>query len=288
MIDPYIEYSNEQRRLTGFPLFLLGKNKKINLEICKSKIVDYVHIEEINLEERFPDRKIKLDKLFGENNTLKLKSSMDSCQLYGDILFGTISIDHPVYFSYESYLFAYLQKRYHNFHISYNEELNKNVLIIFSSRRRFGEAFSLLSGIFKRVGLKISPTKIQPKDLTNIMYEIEGNLVISTIDNYPSTKINAKTYYGDGFQNDDDYKKEIKKGKINQHMIRYHEVGDNDPYVVTISTDGLVSFYNNVSYVYLSNFVLKYVVNKLEQERIEEGYVKGFIVDEIYEDDVNG
>jgi len=287
MIDPFIEYSSEQRRLTGFPLFLLGKSKKMNLEVCKEKIVDYINVEEIDLEERFPDRKIKLDKLFGENNILKLKSSIERCHLYKNIMFGTLSIDYPVYLAYDEYLIAYLQKRYHNFHISYVDKLNKNVLIIFSPRSRYREAFSLLSGIFKRVGLKISPTKIQPKDLTNIMNEVEGSLVISTIDNYPSSRIHAKTYYGNGFEKEEEYKNEIRKGQINQHMIRYYEQSEDEPYVVTVSTDGLVSFYNNVSYSYFSNFVLNFVVNKLEQERIEIGYVKGFIEDEIYEDDVD-
>ena len=101
--------------------------------------------------------------------------------------------------------------------------------------------------------------------INEIVNEVKGKLLDTTLEKFPSEKIKKKRIIGKDYSEDEDYKKDAKKSSVYQHRFFYEDI-DPTEVVVSLSGDGLLRFFNNINYEYFINFIQNHLLFRLKQQ----------------------
>ena len=142
-----------------------------------------------------------------------------------------------------------------------------------------------MNDILINFGISVSPAKLHPRRIEDVRKELKGDLLDTTLEDYASPTIDKKRIIGRGFQTDPHYLRDASLGSTNQHMFSFYAKGEDNPYVITVSDDGLVRFYNNINFKTYLNFQKEHILHRLVQIKDVHLPLSGFTINGLFEDE---
>jgi len=286
--DFHVLYDESKQRIIGIPYFLVHKEKSLDYTELKKKLEGQVIEDTVDIDLEYEEfDEVIVPEVFIENNKMILLNSIDDIHVYPDTLFGRITVDHVSRINFRKNNVVIVQTSSHRFQILKDEISGNYFLIIYSPRGKYRKILKILSNMFYNVGIVVVPSILNPRKINEIVQEQIGDLLDTTLENFPSLTISKKRIFGRGFQEDNDYLRDSKVGSVYQHRFAYNDRLDDNPIVVSISGDGLIRFFNNISYKYFNNFMKKNVLHRLR--KLDQGPfripLKSFILSSIEEDE---
>lgn len=291
-------YSQEKRRITGVPFFLIPLRKgRINFVKLREKLEG--RYDEYELTEDELQRNVReSETLFvpevyksEESERLILKTSVDKVILTPSSLFGKATIDRAITLSYRNWKILVIEMTELHFLILLDETTKKHYLIILGSRANSKNLYGSLNKFLEKIGLFAVPAQLDPEKIDSIRDSLDGQLIDTTLDSFASSKIKMKRIIGRGFQDEPSYIQDARISSVHQHMFEYIEgLGTkwSKRHVVTLSEDGLVRFYSSTTYKDFEWFLRHHIFPHLRQiKKIPEGapIVAYAFPDEIFEEE---
>jgi len=265
-----IFYDESVHRIIGIPFFIVAKDQ-IDFVSIKNRLEGQSLEENVDIDDRYfeLDQKIIPDVFLNENAIITSRSNIDSIRIAEDYLWGRVTVDYVFPIFYRGKNVIIVQTKSSMFQII-EDDISKNYfLIIYAPRSRYKEIMQILSELLYNMGIRIIPAQIRPKDLNAIYIELMGDLLDTTIEGIASETISKKRIFGRGFQDDEIFKKDMTEGTVYQHRFTFLRKSDGNPMTVSMSGDGLIRFYNNVSYKYFISFLGKYILYRLQKSEIK-------------------
>jgi hypothetical protein len=280
-------YEGTKQRATGVTYFLVhGRKGKVNVLRLAERLEGIT--KKIPFKLGFGEDDVIIPDIFKKNGELVVQSKIDRVAPMNDgSLFGKATIDAPIriWFRGQKLLIIGTTEIYF---IIFREESSKNYfLTLLTSRYKSRELYSTLSENLKQFGLVTIPSKIEQEDIQEITKRLKGKLKFTLVGNYPTNEITKKAIWGNDYENNQSYKDDIEEGKIYQNQFQFVDTVRNEKKVITVSEDGLIRFYNNISYQEMEWFIRKEIVPFLKQaEKPKIPVLTGFTFEDLFTDDV--
>ncbi|WP_459192083.1 hypothetical protein [Halosimplex sp. J119] len=118
-------------------------------------------------------------------------------------------------------------------------------LIIMGSRSSAESAAAVLKSEYDEIGSAINGTRIMPNDLQDIREELNAELMDTIISDYPENTFSTVEMRGEGFENEEDYKRHRRRGQLKNHMFQTQDLASDDELTIGMSRDSLVRIYSN-------------------------------------------
>ena len=283
----YVKYfSQTKQRATAVTYFLIhGRKEKINIFRLAERLQGITRKIPYDLDD--DEKDVIIPEIFKNKGEITLQSKIDKVvPTNTGSLFGKATLDAPIriWFRQQKLLVIGTTEIY--FIIFRDESTKKYYLTLLTSRGKSRELYTILSQHLKEYGLATSLSKIEQEDIQEITKRLKGKLKFTLVGNYPTKEITKKAIWGNDYENNESYKEDIEKGKIYQNQFQYHD-SHNEKKVITVSEDGLIRFYNNISYEDIEYFIRKEVVPFLKQaDKPQIPTLAGFTFDDLFIDDV--
>jgi hypothetical protein len=262
-------YSQAKQRLTGVIYFVLhGRGKKINM-LKFAQLLEGT-LETVRFEPKGEeDENIIVPKMFTKKGEVILQSRIDKVVPTEASLFGKATVDAPIRIRFRKKKLLIVGTTEIYFLIFRDEPSKEYFLVLLSSRAKSNELYQTLASHFKRLGLATSPSKLEHEKIEEIRKKMRGSLTYTTLGNFPTPKITKKGIWGAGFQDEPSYLADAQAGSIYQNQFVFRD-RHNERNVVTVSDDGLIRFYNNISYKDYEWFLRENIVQFLKQTKKPE------------------
>lgn len=275
-------YSQEKRRITGVPFFLIPLRKgRINFERLREKLEGRYNEYELTEEELQrnvgEDETLFVPEVYKseESERLVLRTSVEAVIKTPSSLFGKATIDRAITLGYRNWKILVIEMTELHFLIMLDEKTKKLYLVILGSRANSKNLYGNLNKFLEKVGLFAVPAQLNPEKIDSIRGVLNGQLIDTTLDSFASSKIKMKRIWGRGFQDDPSFLQDARMSSVHQHMFEYIEGLGTEwsrRHVVTLSEDGLVRFYSSITYKDFERFLRQYIFPHLVQiKKIPEG-----------------
>lgn len=268
-------YSHNKQRITGVPFFLLPlRKRKIDFMKLREKLegrYDEYVLDEEDLEKGVEEgEKLYIPQVFKdkESESLVLKTSIDKVILTPSSLFGKATIDRTMTLSYRGNKILIIATTEVHFLILEDERTKRYYLIILGSRVNSKSLFGPLKKFLEKIGLFAVTAQLDPEKLESIREKLNGQLIDTTLDSFPTRKIKLKRIIGLGFQDDESYLRDASVSSVHQHMFAFIDHAGTERskrHVVTLSEDGLVRFYSSTTYKDFELFLKHHIFSHLKQ-----------------------
>jgi len=285
-----LTYSQSKQPIVGVPFFLVHRRGRINLIRLKEKLQGRFTEEEIPIPEETTgktEEEIYIPDIFKEQEKILLKSSIDETVLTLSSLFGKATVDRPVQLDYRDKKILVIGTTQIYFAILYDNKTKRHYLVVFGSRANSREMHTTLNSFLGDLGIVSVPSKLEPERIDEVRRELNGNLLDTTLGNFPSQTITKKRIWGRGYQNEPAYLRDAEIGSIRQHMFEFK--AGNLPYsVVTLSEDGLTRFYTSLTYKDFEWFLRERIFQRLRQiKKPEVPMVAYTTLDDLFESETS-
>ncbi|EFW90439.1 hypothetical protein ZOD2009_19023 [Haladaptatus paucihalophilus DX253] len=121
-------------------------------------------------------------------------------------------------------------------------------VILIAGRNLVQHVIDVVANEFDEIELSIDPIpELDSRDIEAVADHLADELMDTTFRDYPQPSINKKRITGRGYQNEPEYEEEKRRGAVHAHMMAISKVGDGSEKVVSISDDGLVRSYSNMT-----------------------------------------
>ena len=281
-------YSDKKQPIVGVIYYLVHRKGRLNLIKLKEKLEGKMDIEELYEEEitKDSDEEIYVPEIFkDEEQKVLLKTTIDKIILTPTSLFGRATLDKPVTLQYRNHRILVINTIEIHFMILRDNKINRNFLVILGSRANSRELFVSINKFLEDLGIIAVPSRLEPEKIDEVREELKGELLDTTLWNFPSPKIKMKRIIGRGYQNEPSYLQDAQVGSVHQHMFEFKK-GEGRPNVVNLSEDGLVRFYNSVSYKDYEFFLREHIFYRLRQIKKPEVPIIAYaIASEIFEEE---
>ena len=289
-------YSQSKRPIIGVSFFLLPLRKgKINFVKLREKLEG--RYDEAELYEEEIERDVEEEEVLyvpdvfkdKESERLVLKTSVDKVILTPSSLFGKATIDRPITLAYRGYKILVIATTEVHFLILRDDKTKRHYLIILGSRANSKNLFVSLNRFLEKIGLFAVPAKLDPEKIDSIREQLDGELIDTTLDKFPTSKIKMKRIVGRGFQDEPSYIQDASVSSVHQHMFEYRaRIGEEKgkPKVITLSEDALVRFYSLTTYKDFEFFLRNHIFPYLRQiKKIPKGapLIAYTVPDDIFE-----
>lgn len=252
--------------------------------------IDEIYEEEI-LRQVEEGEELLVPEVFKQNGEkILLKTSVDNVILTPSSLFGQATMDRLMSLEYRGYRIFLVETTEVNFLILYDNKTHKYYLVTLGSRANSKNLFTSLNKFLEKIGLFAVPSKLDPKMIDFVREDLRGQLIDTTLDRFPTPKIKMKRIIGHGYQDEPSYLQDASVGSVHQHMFEFIEREDTPPNVVTLSEDGLVRFYNAITYKKYEWFLRDRIFPCLRQiKKLPSAPLTGYItLDDIFEQEEKG
>lgn len=134
-------------------------------------------------------------------------------------------------------------------------------------RRELAESISeIISEELKRIGFTIEDLHIDDRGFENIAEKLVDYLRLTTIADYSNPNIDKKRYIGKGYDNEEEFMRDLQNGSIHGHRFGTQKIGDGTDKTVEVSEDGLVRSYNTISLGEYLNMIATYIVPNVRKQ----------------------
>jgi hypothetical protein len=278
-------YAITKHRVTGVVYSLVhGRRQKLDL----LKLAQYLEgtTRRFSFKPEDDETNIIIPDVFKKKGEVILQSKIDKVVLTNTSLFGKATVDAPIRIKYRQKVILIVGTTDIYFMIFRDEPSKKYFLVVLSSRKKSNELFATLSENLKNYGLAACPSKIDHEDIQEITKRLKGKLKFTLIGNFPTAEITKKGIWGNDFVNDPSYKEDIEVGSIYQNQFQFKDE-HNENRVITVSDDGLIRFYNNISCEELEWFIRREIVPFIKlAKKPEIPALAGFTFEDLFVDEV--
>jgi hypothetical protein len=275
-------YNENSQRITGVPYFIICKEGELLFEEIYKRLENEEKEILIDVKEKFPDENVYVPDIFLKDGKLRLKNKIEKIELGSNSLFFILSADYLQKHYYRGGTYLIIRTNMFSFELLYNKKVSKYFVILYCARYRSLVIRQILNDLLLKVGLRIAPSFLKPKKLKEIKDSLKGKLLIANLEDYPYIDLNRKVYIGNGFDNRKEFVTDTEIGKVSGQMFHFMMDGDEKDNVVTLANDGLVRFYNNVSYDYFKRFMQNYILEHLSISKIIPTALDNYILDSIF------
>jgi hypothetical protein len=278
-------YSETKQRATAVTYFLIhGRKEKLNVLKLAQHLQGITKKIPYELDEDEED--VIIPDIFKKKGELVLQSKIDKVIPTNSSLFGKATLDAPIRIWFRQQKLLVIGTTEINFLIFRDESTKKYYLTLLTNRGKSRELYSILSNHLAQFGLATSPSKIEQDDIQEITKRLKGKLKFTLVGNYPTKEITKKAIWGNDYENNPSYKEDIEAGKIYQNQFQFLDT-HNEKKVITVSEDGLIRFYNNISYEEVEFFIRRELIPFLKQvEKPQIPALAGFTFEDLFIDDV--
>lgn len=163
-----------------------------------------------------------------------------------DVLVGTIILDDVSEVSYRERKILIMNTTDAHFCIF---EWEGFYYLAFLSRREVAEAAAaVLKAEYDQFGSMINPTRFASEHIERIRESLEAELRDTTISDYPEKSITRMQITGQNLEDEEEYQRQKRRGKIKTHMIQTAVLTPEDEDIVlSISRDGLVRVFSKTT-----------------------------------------
>jgi len=268
MSDLVSIYSQNKQPVVGVIYYLVHKQAPLNFINLKERLKGELDIEELYEEDLPDEEEIYVPEVFidEERNTILLRRMIDEAILTEGSLFGKATIDQPMILNYRDQKLFIINTIEIYFIIFHDDRTSRNYLVILGSRAKSRELMKSMDKFLQGLGIAVSPSRLDPEMIDEIRRELKGDLLDTTLTNFPTPKIKLKRIHGRGYQNEPSYLKDAEVGSVHQHMFEFR-TSSNKPAVINLSEDGLVRFYTSISYKNYEDFLKRHILRKLRQAK---------------------
>jgi len=271
-------YSQKREPITGVQFFLLPLRKgKINYFKLKEKLEgsynEYI-IDEEELQ-RFVSEgeRLYVPEVFkgdSDGEQLVLKTTIDKVIRTPSSLFGNATSDRAITLAYRDFKILLIETTEIHFLILYDEKTERHYLVILGSRANSKNLFNNFNKFLEKIGLFAVYAQLDPDKIDKIRDKLKGELIDTTLENFPTSKISKKRIMGRGFQDEEAYLRDARISSVHQHMFEYIDkrgTKGTKRHVVTLSEDGLVRFYSSITYQDFEWFLRNEIFSHLRQTK---------------------
>lgn len=269
--DFALRYSQQRQPIVGVTYFLLPLRKgKINFVKLREKLEGRMDLDELYEEEITKDvqegEEIYVPDVFKEEEErILIKTTVDKVILTPSSLFGKATMDRPHSLEYRGYRILVIETIEVDFLIFHDDRTSKYYLVILGSRANSKNLFVSLNSFLEKIGLFAVPSKLDPDKIDLVREDLKGQLIDTTLNQFPSPKIKMKRIIGRGYQDEPSYLQDASLGSVHQHMFEYRGRKNAPPRVITLSEDGLVRFYTAITYNDYEWFLRDHILPSLRQ-----------------------
>jgi hypothetical protein len=133
-------------------------------------------------------------------------------------------------------------------------------LVLLGKRELVTYVLEILSEELNEMNLSAIECEIKHSGIDNIADELADELLDTTFEDYPQPSIDKKRIWGRGYGEDPEYQKEKQRGNVRGHMMSTTELADGEEKVISVSDDGLIRSYSNLTlYTYL-DMIVNYII----------------------------
>ena len=267
VLDLGLIYSEVKQPIVGVVYYLVHRKRRFDFVKLKEILEAKLDIEELYEEEITKDAEEKLyvPEIFkDEEERIFLRTMIEKVILTPSSLFGRTILDHLRTFYYKDYRILVIDTIGVHFLILYDDRTKRNYLIILGSRAKSRELLISINRFLNDLGIVAVPSKLEPEKIDEVRGELRGELLDTTLRNFPTPRIKMKRIIGRGYQNEPAYLQDAQIGSVHQHVFRYKR-REHLPKVINLSEDGLVRFYTSVSYKDYEWFLRERIFHRMRQ-----------------------
>lgn len=226
---------------------------KVDIELDRDYEKQDIHIPDI-----FRSAKGDVDTILTINHVNYIQD------FYQDLIVGFAILDEPDTVEFRQNRILILDTI--NVQINIFEQPDSFYISMMGNRDLVEGVVKTIEEDFTRSGISITDISIRSRGIEKIAEGMADELLDTTFEEYPQSSIDKKRIWGRGYGDDPEYKEEKRRGQVHGHMMSTTELSDGSEKVVSISDDGLVRSYSNMSlrtYLdMLSEYVLPHVTSQ--------------------------
>ncbi|EJN61576.1 hypothetical protein [Halogranum rubrum] len=133
-------------------------------------------------------------------------------------------------------------------------------LSILGKRALVNSISKIISDELERVGFTIQELSIEHDGFENIYRELVDYLRITTFSDYSNPTIDKKRLIGNGYGEEEEYRREARDGSVRGHRFGTRKIGDGTDKTIEISGDGLVRCYNKIALGEYLGMIAQYII----------------------------
>ncbi|QLK26177.1 hypothetical protein HYG81_00695 [Natrinema zhouii] len=234
--------------------------------------------DQMNGQDFYDDISSEIDRentfvpeVFEKNNRIVRTTSIDKARIAktdeAKILIGSITLDDVSKVKYRDQNILVLGTTEADFLVF---EFDSHYYFTVLSRRETSESVAtILQREYDKFGSMVNPTSFPSGSIERIRESLDAQLRDTTISDYPEETISRIQITGQDLEDEEEFKRQRRRGKIKTHMIQTDILTpDDNAKTISISRDGLVRVYSNASigtYVnLLTNHILPNIRRKVE------------------------
>lgn len=184
---------------------------------------------------------------------------------FGEIIVGPVVLDEPYTVRYRGDEIVILGTSDAMFLLFQYE--SHYYLEFMSSREVAEDLATLLAEEFDELGSAICETKLSQQSIEEIRESLDAELMDTEIADYPQPELTSIRMRGRGFQEVDEYERQITRGEIRNHMMRTESWIPGSEKVIGISRDGLVRSYSKISLSQYFDLLTTYVLPRIFRDQ---------------------
>jgi len=278
-------YGQMDQPITGLVFYLVHRKGRLKFIGLKEKLEGKVEIIELTEEELVENEEEELyvPAIFrNQEQRILLRTAVDKVILTPTSLFCKATLDNPRIFTYQNYSVLVINSTEVYFLILHDINTERNYLVILGSRARSKELLGIINRFLTSLGIVAVPSTLDPEMIEEVRTELKGELIDTILTNFPTPRIKTKRITGRGYEEEPSYLQDARMGSVHQHMFNYRMMNRLNPLVINLSEDGLVRFYNSISYRNYEEFLRRYIFHRLRQVKKPDVPLVGYSLDEIF------
>lgn len=247
--DPDQELLDREDQHSGKVYWLnVPTGYSINLETLQEQLNGRIFRNDIS-KEVSEDPAVFIPDIFKEDGEVVRQTSIENAELIssggGETILANLRMDSTNTVNYRGQDILMLDNTEAQLLIFQHD--GYFYLTILGKREVAEGAAGILQTEYDQLGSAINETRIMPSALHDIRRELDAGLVDTIISDYPQKEITSIQMKGEGFEDDEEYKRQRRRGQVKNHMLQTRELISGEEKTIGISRDGLVRIYSNAT-----------------------------------------
>ena len=258
----------EEGQYTGKVYWLnLPTEYELHLQNLREDLEDRSFQKDIS--EQYGESNIIIPDVFKENGRLVKNTSISDVSIVNtesdsDIIVGEIVTDTIGSIRYRDNEILILDTKEAKFLIFEYE--GYSYLANLAKREVAEGIITILRAGYDELGSTINPTRIGPEEIDEVRKSLDAKVMDTNFTDYPQDEINSIQIRGYGVEEDEEFKRQKRKGKIETHMFQTDTISPDDFKTIEISGDGLVRIYSKSNISTYLRLLTKHVLPHIHRD----------------------
>lgn len=193
------------------------------------------------------DEELIKPDVFTENGQIKVRTTIENVEIADSdsisALTGDIVLDETGAVVFRNDRILVLDTETVRFVVF--EDDGSHYLVLIAGRNLVENVLHIIADELEQLNLSHTEIRLTSDDINQIADQLAEELLNTTFQDFPQSSINKKYISGRGYQTEQEYQEEKRRGSVRTHMMATQEIGDGEK-VISISEDALVRSYSKL------------------------------------------